>query len=128
MAADELVASAIIRCPTLLFIYMSSPPTDSSTASSPASSPSSHPTISPIDSSSSSAFWYPLLLQQCLTILKSDSVQSELKKLFTPLSDLLRFHFYPYLYFAIALLFLLVLLMFANLFFLIYLFHLRRHP
>jgi len=53
------------------------------------------------------------LIQQCLDILKSDEVKSDLKTIFSPLTDAILFQIYPYIYVIILLVFLIFILILA---------------
>jgi hypothetical protein len=61
------------------------------------------------------------LIRQCLDILKTDDVRNEIKKLFSPVTDLILYEIYPYIYIIIFLVFLIFILILAILIILIYL-------
>lgn len=46
------------------------------------------------------------LINQCLDILKTDDVRNEIKILFSPVTDLILYEIYPYIYVIIFLVFL----------------------
>ena len=46
------------------------------------------------------------LIKQCLDILKTEDVRNEIKVLFSPVTDLILYEIYPYIYFIIFLVFL----------------------
>jgi hypothetical protein len=66
--------------------------------------------------------------QQCLDILKRDDVKNECKKLFKPVIDYIFYEINPYIYITFILVFLIFVMILANLFILIlmnkHLFHL----
>jgi hypothetical protein len=52
------------------------------------------------------------LIKQCLDILKTDDVRHEIKILFSPVTDLILYEIYPYIYviiFLVCLIFILIL-------------------
>ena len=52
------------------------------------------------------------LIKQCLDILKTDDVRNEIKILFSPVTDLILYEIYPYIYviiFLVCLIFILIL-------------------
>lgn len=52
------------------------------------------------------------LINQCLDILKTEDVRKEIKVLFSPVTDLILYEIYPYIYliiFLVVLIFLLIL-------------------
>ena len=52
------------------------------------------------------------LIKQCLDILKTDDVRHEIKVLFSPVTDLILYEIYPYIYviiFLVCLIFILIL-------------------
>lgn len=54
------------------------------------------------------------LLKQCVDMLKTDDVRQEIKHLFSPVTDLILYEIYPYIYliiFLVLLLFILILVM-----------------
>jgi hypothetical protein len=53
------------------------------------------------------------LIKQCLDILKTDDVRNEIKILFSPVTDLILYEIYPYIYIIILLVFLMFILMFT---------------
>jgi len=65
------------------------------------------------------------LIQQCLDILKTEDVRNEIKILFSPVTDLILYEIYPYIYVIIFLVFLIFILILAILILLITL--LRNH-
>ena len=50
------------------------------------------------------------LIKQCLDILKTDDVRNEIKFLFSPVTDLILYEIYPYIYVIILLVFLIFIL------------------
>ena len=65
------------------------------------------------------------LIQQCLDILKTEDVRNEIKILFSPVTDLILYEIYPYIYVIIFLVFLIFILILSILILLITL--LRNH-
>jgi len=59
------------------------------------------------------------LIKQCLDILKTEDVRNEIKVLFSPVTDLILYEIYPYIYVIIFLVFLIFALILAILFLLI---------
>jgi hypothetical protein len=59
------------------------------------------------------------LIKQCLAILKTEDVRNEIKVLFSPVTDLILYEIYPYIYVIIFLVFLIFALILAILFLLI---------
>jgi hypothetical protein len=59
------------------------------------------------------------LIKQCLDILKTDDVRHEIKVLFSPVTDLILYEIYPYIYVIIFLVFLIFILILAILILLI---------
>lgn len=53
------------------------------------------------------------LLKQCIDILKTESVRNEIKVLFSPVTDLILYEIYPYIYIIIFLVFLIFVLILA---------------
>ncbi len=53
------------------------------------------------------------LMKQCLDILKTDDVRQEIKRLFSPVTDLILYEIYPYIYIIIFLVFLIFILILA---------------
>jgi hypothetical protein len=51
------------------------------------------------------------LIKQCLDILKTEDVRNEIKILFSPVTDLILYEIYPYIYIIILLVFLIFILM-----------------
>ena len=51
------------------------------------------------------------LIKQCLDILKTEDVRNEIKVLFSPVTDLILYEIYPYIYVIISLVFLIFALM-----------------
>ncbi len=49
------------------------------------------------------------LIKQCLDILKTEDVRNEIKVLFSPVTDLILYEIYPYIYVIIFLVFLCLL-------------------
>lgn len=64
------------------------------------------------------------LIKQCLDILKTEDVRNEIKILFSPVTDLIFYEIYPYIYVIIFLVFLIFILMLTIL---ILLLNLLRH-
>lgn len=62
------------------------------------------------------------LIKQCLDILKTDDVRNEIKILFSPVTDLILYEIYPYIYVIIFLVFLIFILILAILIILVTLF------
>ena len=61
------------------------------------------------------------LVQQCLDILKRDDIKQELKKLFTPIIDLILLEMNPYIYIILTLVFCIFIMILAILILLIFL-------
>jgi hypothetical protein len=59
------------------------------------------------------------LIKQCLDILKTDDVRREIKILFSPVTDLILYEIYPYIYVIIFLVFCIFVLILAILIILI---------
>ena len=59
------------------------------------------------------------IIKQCLDILKTEDVRNEIKVLFSPVTDLILYEIYPYIYVIIFLVFLIFALILAILFLLI---------
>ena len=59
------------------------------------------------------------LIKQCLDILKTEDVRNEIKVLFSPVTDLILYEIYPYIYVIIFLVFLIFILILAILIILI---------
>lgn len=59
------------------------------------------------------------LIKQCLDILKTEDVRNEIKYLFSPVTNLILYEIYPYIYFIIFLVFLIFILILAILILLI---------
>ena len=59
------------------------------------------------------------LIKQCLDILQTDDVRNEIKRLFSPVTDLILYEIYPYIYVLIFLVFLIFILILAILIILI---------
>ena len=55
------------------------------------------------------------LIKQCLDILKTEDVRNEIKQLFSPVTDLILYEIYPYIYVIIFLVFLIFALILATL-------------
>ena len=53
------------------------------------------------------------LIKQCLDILKTEDVRNEIKILFSPVTDLILYEIYPYIYIIIFLVFLIFTLILA---------------
>jgi cytochrome c biogenesis protein ResB len=53
------------------------------------------------------------LIKQCIDILKTEDVRHEIKVLFSPVTDLILYEIYPYIYFIILLVFLIFILILA---------------
>jgi hypothetical protein len=53
------------------------------------------------------------LIKQCLDILKTEDVRNEIKVLFSPVTDLILYEIYPYIYVIIFLVFLIFVLILA---------------
>lgn len=53
------------------------------------------------------------LIKQCLDILKTDDVRNEIKIIFSPVTDLILYEIYPYIYVIIFLVFLIFILILA---------------
>jgi hypothetical protein len=61
------------------------------------------------------------LIKQCLDILKTDDIRNEIKILFSPVTDLILYEIYPYIYVIIFLVFLIFVLILAILIILVFL-------
>jgi hypothetical protein len=59
------------------------------------------------------------LIKQCLDILQTEDVRNEIKRLFSPVTDLILYEIYPYIYTIIFLVFLIFILILAILIILI---------
>ena len=59
------------------------------------------------------------LMKQCLDVLQTEDVRNEIKVLFSPVTDLILYEIYPYIYIIIFLVFLIFAFMFAILIILI---------
>ena len=59
------------------------------------------------------------LIKQCSDILKTEDVRNEIKVLFSPVTDLILYEIYPYIYVIIFLVFLIFILILAILIILI---------
>ena len=59
------------------------------------------------------------LIKQCLELLKTDDIRTEIKVLFSPVTDLILYEIYPYIYAIILLVFLIFILILAILILLI---------
>ena len=66
------------------------------------------------------------LIQQCLDILKTEDVRNEIKILFSPVTDLILYEIYPYIYVIILLVFLIFILILAILILLVTLLRNRK--
>ena len=53
------------------------------------------------------------IINQCLDILKTDDVRNEIKVIFSPVTDLILYEIYPYIYIIIFLVFLIFILILA---------------
>ena len=53
------------------------------------------------------------IINQCLDILKTDDVRNEIKVIFSPVTDLIMYEIYPYIYVIITLVFLIFILILA---------------
>lgn len=53
------------------------------------------------------------IINQCLDILKTDDVRNEIKIIFSPVTDLILYEIYPYIYIIIFLVFLIFILILA---------------
>jgi hypothetical protein len=53
------------------------------------------------------------LIRQCLDILKTEDVRNEIKNLFSPVTDLILYEIYPYIYIIIFFVFLIFAFIFA---------------
>ena len=53
------------------------------------------------------------LLKMCIDILKTDDIRTEIKQIFSPVTDLIMFQIYPYIYFIIFLVLLIFILILA---------------
>ena len=60
-----------------------------------------------------------LILSQCINILKSEDVRKEIKNIFSPVTDLILYEIYPYIYLIIFLVFLIFILILSVLIILI---------
>ena len=68
------------------------------------------------------------LIKQCLDILKTDDVKNEIKILFSPVTDLILYEIYPYIYVIIFLVFLIFILILAILIILVSLLRNQKPP
>jgi hypothetical protein len=59
------------------------------------------------------------LIKQCLDILKTQDVKNEIKTIFAPVTDLIMYEIYPYIYLIIFLVFLIFVFILAILIILI---------
>jgi hypothetical protein len=50
------------------------------------------------------------LMKQCLDVLQTEDVRNEIKRLFSPVTDLILYEIYPYIYMIIFLVFLIFIL------------------
>ena len=66
------------------------------------------------------------IVQQCLDILKTEDVRNEIKILFSPVTDLILYEIYPYIYVIIFLVFLIFILILAILILLVTLLRNRK--
>lgn len=53
------------------------------------------------------------LIKQCLDILQTEDVRNEVKRIFSPVTDLILYEMYPYMYLIIFLVFLIFILILA---------------
>ena len=53
------------------------------------------------------------LMKQCLDILKTEDIRNEIKIIFSPVTDLILYEMYPYIYIIIFLVFLIFILILA---------------
>lgn len=53
------------------------------------------------------------IIKQCLDILKTEDVRNEIKALFSPVTDLILYEIYPYIYLIIVLVFVIFILILA---------------
>jgi len=53
------------------------------------------------------------LIKQCLDILQTEDVRNEIKVIFSPVTDLILYEIYPYIYVIIFLVFLIFILILA---------------
>jgi len=53
------------------------------------------------------------LIKQCLDILQTDDVRNEVKRIFSPVTDLILYKIYPYIYLIFVLVFLIFILILA---------------
>ena len=53
------------------------------------------------------------IINQCLDILKTEDVRNEIKIIFSPVTDLILYEIYPYIYVIISLVFLIFILILA---------------
>jgi hypothetical protein len=61
------------------------------------------------------------LIKECLDILKTDDIRNEIKILFSPVTDLILYEIYPYIYVIIFLVFLIFVFILAILIMLVFL-------
>jgi len=59
------------------------------------------------------------LIKQCLDILQTEDVRNEVKRIFSPVTDLILYEIYPYIYLIIFLVFLIFIFILAILLILI---------
>ena len=60
------------------------------------------------------------IIFQCLDILKSKDIRNEIKIIFSPVTDLILYEIYPYIYIIVALVFLIFTLILIILIFLVF--------
>ena len=53
------------------------------------------------------------LIKQCLDILQTEDVRNEIKNIFSPVTDLILYEIYPYIYVIIFLVFLIFILFYT---------------
>ena len=53
------------------------------------------------------------IIKQCLDILQTEDVRNEVKRIFSPVTDLILYEIYPYIYLIIFLVFLIFILILA---------------
>lgn len=60
------------------------------------------------------------IIFQCLDILKSKDIRNEIKHIFSPVTDLILYEIYPYIYVIVSLVFLIFTLILIILIFLVF--------
>ena len=66
------------------------------------------------------------LMKQCLDVLQTEDVRNEIKRLFSPVTDLILYEIYPYIYAIIFLVFLIFILILTILIILLNLLRIKK--